>query len=41
MRLIIAILLILFTIWWVIDSIRYDEDLEADHVKETGKYWSE
>jgi len=28
-------------IWWLGDSRRYDDDLERDHIFETGKTWRE
>ena len=37
-----ALFIFLFaTIIWIIDSRLYDNDLENDHIRETGYSWSE
>lgn len=35
---VLLFLLIAFAVWKV-DSIRYDRDLELDHIRESGKQW--
>ena len=38
---IILLILVLGLIYWMIDSYRYDKELEADHIRETGVTWDE
>lgn len=37
--LVLLFILIAFAVWKV-DSIRYDRDLELDHIRESGKPWT-
>ena len=41
LRKIIILVIILLCVMWLIDSKLYDNDLEADHVRETGLTWEQ